>query len=504
MEPLMAALRQAMGTRPTLETLQGLCLRVRTLPAACRVPEGVSEGIYAVGSAVFALQEEPAVLAAFLRLIALSCHCESLAGALLGYGGQPTTFGLTVEPVLDFDAPGRGDEEKEGKMTFFEGFGFGREHTPPDRLIYLILGLVDYELYKLNPGLFMTAILALEGLSFYLQGKKRILFAGGLEVLTDVIWELHEHENRFTYRDVERVESGEDLTLPLLETLSNLMTYRLCRVICTPENEKILVRSAEKLRVPLFRALETCRLDRHAYAIALCILPCLLEASDFYGELKEREDLIEKLLRIGVSGEGSGAKPALLACLILTVDCRTRDPVVKIALHGEVGAEAAQAQAIAEENFVKSASPSPGRKLGIEKAVMEPETEERCNTILKLLKGLLDTSLYIDLERALQRVHLEGDAYNALFSALHQADLSAIRELQEQSLPLLDGLLPDTDSPVHVGGPRSAPRLGPIGVGSATRSGAQSRLGALTTGRRGIAVRPGACKAPINLAKNVF
>ncbi|TNJ26772.1 hypothetical protein GMRT_10159 [Giardia muris] len=502
MDSLMAALRQATDTPPTLETLQGLCLHARALPPACRVPEGVSEGIYALGSMVFAIQEESTILAAFLRLVALSCHCESLAGALLGFGGQPTTYGLTVEPVMDFDALDQ--EKKDGEQGFFDGFGFGREYSPPDRLIYLILGLVDYELYKHNPGLFMTAILALEGLSFYLQGKKRILFAGGLEVLTDVICELHEHEGCFDYRVFERLDGGDDLTLPLLETLSNLMTYRLCRVICTQENEKILVRSAERLQEPLFQALGTCRLDRHAYAITLCILPCLLEASTFYGGLKEREDLIEKLLRIGVSGEGSGAKPALLACLILTVDCRTRNPVVKIALHGEVGAEAAKAQALAEENFIKSASPSPGRKLGIEKAVMEPETEERCNLILKLLKGLLDTSLYIDLERAIQYAHLERDAFNTLFFTLHEAELSTIREIQDQSLPLLDGLLPDSDSPVHIGAPRSAPRLGPIGAGSATRSGAQSRLGALTTGRRGIAVRPGACKAPINLAKNVF
>lgn len=429
------------------------------------------------------------ILIQTLRVVATLCHCEYLAMEMLLF--ESTTEGIDST-----------------NNEFFPEFGFSVKHSPSDRLIILIQGLINYEVYNASQSLFHAAVLALEGLTFYSQGKKKVLLSGGLQTMSSTIRDLHTEIGFF---DMKKTDS--DLALSLWETLSNIITYRFARALALDNGDKILEQCATMLSDPLCHSLVTCLKSSHTYAITSCILPCLLESEFFYKHLAEDEQAITSLLNIAVSGRDAGNRAALLSLLVLSIDTADPNIVTKMALHGEVGEEAERAQAAAEAAFneFRSRSPSPMRKLYNTKALLSTTAEERCEVILSVLHSLLSHEAYINISRTLEEILVNRYKVNDIFYGKKDALTAEIEYIRETVKDLLFSLCIDEagnslkDQYGSTNQAKSVPRSGGLAaIRSVPRPGAQSRLETRSTGKKPSAFRKAAEHMSIDLSKTLF
>ena len=429
------------------------------------------------------------ILTQALRIVATLCHCEYLAIELL-------QFESTVE------------DEDCTDCGFFPKFGFLAAHSPSDRLIILVQGLVNREIYHVDRSLFHAAVLALEGLTFYSHGKKKVLLSGGLQTMASVIKDLHVEANLFDMQG-----SDNDIALSLWETLSNIITYRFARALALDNGEKAIEQCAVMLSEPLRHSLVTSIRSSYTYAITSCILPCLLESERFYQHIAENEQVISSLLSVAISGRDAGSRAALLSLLVLSIDTADPNIVTKVALHGEVGEEAEGAQAAAEAAFdeFRSRSPSPMRRLYSTKALLSAAAEERCEAILSVLQSLLGHEVYVDISYLLEDFLTTRDKFTDIFYSQKGVLNAEIEEIRETIKDLLFSLCIDdagNSLKEHYGNAnqaRTAPRPGgPAAVRSVPRPGAQSRLEIRSTGKKPGAFRRVAEHMSIDLSKTLF
>lgn len=424
-----------------------------------------------------------------LRIVATLCHCERFAMEML-------LFESTIEDGSPADD------------NFFPSFGFLAKHSPSDRLVILIQGLISHEVYDANQSLFHAAVLALEGLTFYSQGKKKVLLSGGLQTVSSVVKDLHTEADFFDMKG-----GTSDLALSLWETLSNIITYRFARALALDSGEKVLEQCAAMLSEPLRRSLVTSLRSSHTYVITSCILPCLLESELFYKHFAEDEQAISSLLNVAISGRDAGSRAALLSLLVLSID--TADPgiVTKLALHGEVGEEAERAQAAAEAAFdeFRSRSPSPMRRLYSTKALLSTAAEERCETVLSVLQSLLDHGVYVDISYSLGDLLTTRNRFIDVFYSQKGLLSTEIDNMRETIKDLLFSLCIDEagnslkDQYGSATQAKTAPRPGgPTAIRSVPRPGAQSRLEARSTGKKPSAFRKVAEHMSIDLSKTLF
>lgn len=451
-------------------------------------PEPFAPRFYRFLSLAYASSDYEMLVQA-LRIVATLCHCEYLA----------------MEMLL-FESTAKGGDTTDGE--FFPKFGFSVEHSPPDRLIILVQGLINCEIYIASQSLFHAAVLALEGLTFYSQGKKKVLLSGGLQTLSSTIKDLHADVDLF---DMKKNDS--DLALSLWETLSNIITYRFSRALALDNGEKVLEQCAAMLSDPLRHSLVTCLRSSHTYAVTSCILPCLLESELFYRRFAEDEQAISSLLNVAISGRDAGSRAALLSLLVLSIDTADPDIVMKLALHGEVGEEAERAQAAAEAAFdeFRSRSPSPMRRLYSTKALLSTAAEERCETVLSVLRSLLDHEVYVDISYSLEDIFVSRHKFTDIFYSQKGALAAEIEDVRETIKDLLFSLCIDEGGnslKEHYGSAnqaKTAPRPGGLAaVRSVPRPGAQSRLETRSTGKKPSAFRKVAEHMSIDFSKTLF
>lgn len=451
MDKLVANLqRMLLEDSLTTEHFTALFDLIKTLDNTAPVSESAVQLLYDLLSSIFTLDHYNYLLYA-LKLIAIVSHVSNLATMLLDFVPPAFTLGGD-DSTLD----------TESNRLYFQIYDFAAEVEPPDRLVYLILSLLTIEIYDFNPVLFNAALLALEGLTFYVRGKKRALLNGGLDVLPDVIKDLSLRCNMFDFSAPAANDSRGSVAVTLLETLTNILTYKMCRIVYVYDgSQKLIERVADNLGDILMRALVTAQSTEQSNALIACIMACVIESDRFYNTLRVSKPAIEKILNICISGSSAGSRCAILLAQLLLLGY---DKSLELGANTPSGSDSAPMQRMLSAGLSDSLKANADRAmLLLSQLARQQESVER--DILVHDTQISDRAFY--------------DSYYERLDAINE-EISQIRDTYR-------GLVQD----VIYAGVQSCKQSGKTPGSSAARSGATARLGYASTGR-GIGIkRPG-------------